>query len=425
MKKILLSTCFLLYVCALMAQPSQKLYTVVVQPDKSDWTYKVGEEAEFTIYVMHNMVPMSNVTLNCQYGPETMPPLKSMSLNVKDKSVKIKVPGMKVPGFQTIRASVEIGGETYMGYANVGYDPDKIEPTQVMPNDFQQFWDKAKAEAEQIPLEPLLTLQPELCTPEVNVYHVRFQNNAYGSYIYGMLSMPSKPGKYPAILQVPGSGVHKFTSNPNLAKRGVIFLEIGIHGIPVNLPQQLYTDLANTALRGYARYNMEDKDSYYYKRVYIGCKRSIDFIYTLDGFDGANVGVMGGSQGGSLAIVTAALDPRIKCMASRHPGACDMTGGLHGRPAGSPAVKKGATVALQAETSKYYDVVNFARIIKVPGYYTWGYNDTACPPTTTFSAFNVVTAPKTLRVFQETAHWHFPEQNELFENWVLNTLGVK
>jgi hypothetical protein len=36
-----------------------------------------------------------------------------------------------------------------------------------------------------------------------------------------------------------------------------------------------------------------------------------------------------------------------------------------------------------------------------------------------------VTAEKTLNVFAETAHWHFPEQNAAFENWVLEKLGVK
>lgn len=34
--------------------------------------------------------------------------------------------------------------------------------------------------------------------------------------------------------------------------------------------------------------------------------------FSMDEFDGENLIVYGGSQGGALAIVTAALDPRIK-----------------------------------------------------------------------------------------------------------------
>jgi cephalosporin-C deacetylase-like acetyl esterase len=409
---------------AMLAQPTQTLYTVTVKPDRADWTYRTGEDAEFEISVIRDKTPLNNITVDCQYGQEAMPPAKKVTLEIKNSTVRLKVPGMKTPGFQTVRASYTIGNTTYSSYTNIGYEPENIQPTQVMPADFQDFWERAKADAARIPLEPLLTLQPDLCTPSLNVYHIRFQNNARGSYIYGMLCIPKKPGAYPAVLRVPGAGVHSFTGDTGLAARGVITLEIGIHGIPVNLPGQVYTSLAAAALNGYAFYNMDDRDRYYFKRVYIGCQRAIDFIHTLSEFDGANVGVVGGSQGGALAIVTAALDSRVKCFASRHPGTCDLTGFMHGRAGGWPGLKNRPNVERLIETSGYYDVVNFARILKTQGYFTWGFNDTACPPTTMFSAYNVVSAEKTLKVYTETAHWHFPEQNAAFEEWTLNKLGV-
>ena len=425
MKKLILSILGVLLVLPFFAQPSQTLYTVVVQPNKADWVYNIGEEAEFDISVILNRVPLNDITVQCEYGPETFPAIKQIDLDIKKGSAKLKVPGMKVPGFQTVRASIVINGRRYSSYANIGYEPDKIKPTQTFPDDFKEFWDKAKADAAKIPLEPFMTLQPELCTPTLNVYHIRFQNNAYGSYIYGMLCIPKKPGKYPAVLQVPGAGLHSFRGYKTLADKGVITLEIGIHGIPVNLPQELYTSLASGALSGYNTYNIEDRDKYYMKRAYIGCQRAVDFIYTLDAFDKQNVAVMGGSQGGALSIVTAALEPRIKCFATRHPGSCDQSGYMHNRPGGWPGLKnvKGDTKKL-LETSQYYDAVNFAKTLKVPGYFTWGFNDPACPPTTTFSAYNSVESEKTLKVYIETAHWHFPEQHSEFENWVLKHLGL-
>jgi cephalosporin-C deacetylase-like acetyl esterase len=416
-------------ICALstfasFAQPSQTLYTVTVRPDKADWTYRTGEEAEFEISVVRDKVALNNITVDCEYGPEAMPPVKKLKLDVKNSTVKLKVPGLKTPGFQTVRASFTIDGVRYSSYTNVGYEPENIRPTQIMPDDFQAFWDKVKADAAQVPLEPFLTLQPELCTPELDVYHIRFQNDARGSYIYGMLCVPRKPGKYPAVLRVPGAGTHSFTGDRALAGRGVITLEIGIHGIPVNLPQHVYSNLASAALNGYAFYNMDNKDKYYFKRVYSGCRRAVDFIYSLPAFDEQNVAVLGGSQGGALAVVTAALDPRIKCFASRHPGTCDLSGFMHGRPGGWPGLRDQPNTERLLETAKYYDVVNFARTLKTPGYFTWGFNDTACYPTTMFSAYNVITAEKVLKVYNETAHWHFPEQNAAFENWVLERLGV-
>ena len=74
------------------------------------------------------------------------------------------------------------------------------------------------------------------------------------------------------------------------------------------------------------------------------------------------------------------------------------------------------------ETSKYYDVVNFARRLRVPGLYSWGYNDATCPPTSMYSAYNVITAPKTLLLALETGHNTTPEQAERVEQWLENFL---
>lgn len=65
-------------------------------------------------------------------------------------------------------------------------------------------------------------------------------------------------------------------------------------------------------------------DHYYYKRVYMGCVRAVDFIYSLPEFDGKNLAVNGGSQGGALSIITAGLDNRIKYLAAFYPALSDL-----------------------------------------------------------------------------------------------------
>lgn len=416
-----------LFTPGIFAQPPQKLVTVVIEPDKSDWTYRVGEGAEISIYVLKNNVRLNNIAVKCSYGPEMFPPQKKTSLEIKKKEVSLKVPGMKTPGFQTVRVTAEVEGKDYSAYVNLGYEPEKIQPTTTLPDDFMQFWNKAKEDATNVPLEPLMTLIPEYCTFGLNVYHVRFQNNAPGNYIYGIVCIPKKEGKYPAVLQLPGAGLHSFSGYKSLAGQGVITLEIGIHGIPVNLQQEVYNNLSAGALKGYSLYNLDNKDAYYFKRVFTGCVRAIDFLFTLDAFDKKNLATMGGSQGGALSIITAALDPRVTCFTSRHPGMCDITGYKHGRAGGSPGLKDMEMTGLKdkLETSRYYDVVNFARFIRVPGCLTWGYNDTACPPTTMYSAYNTITGEKELMLYTETAHWHFQEQMEAVEEWVLKKLNVK
>jgi cephalosporin-C deacetylase-like acetyl esterase len=76
------------------------------------------------------------------------------------------------------------------------------------------------------------------------------------------------------------------------------------------------------------------------------------------------------------------------------------------------------------KTTGYYDVVNFAKLIKVLGMYSWGFNDETCPPTSMYAAYNVITAPKSLFLALETGHWMYPEQKENMDNWLQKQLKV-
>jgi cephalosporin-C deacetylase-like acetyl esterase len=273
-----------------------------------------------------------------------------------------------------------------------------------------------------------MSLLPERCTETVNVYHVNIQNFK-NSRLYGILCVPKKEGKYPAILQVPGAGIRPYFGDIAKAEKGAITLQIGIHGIPVTMEKEVYDHLNAGALSGYPTFNLDNRELYYYKRVYLGCVRAVDFLHSLPQFDGTNLGVSGGSQGGALAIITAALDNRVKSLVSYYPALSDMTGYLHGRAGGWPHMFAGPNASLhnkkdKIETIGYYDVVNFARQVKVPGYYSWGFNDETCPPTSLYAVYNVISAPKELFVVPETGHWTFPEQHEKTDQWLMNQLKV-
>ena len=42
-----------------------------------------------------------------------------------------------------------------------------------------------------------------------------------------------------------------------------------------------------------------------------------------------------------------------------------------------------------------------------------------------FSAYNMITAPKELQLFQETGHWTFPEESEAVNDWLLKQIKIK
>lgn len=210
----------------------------------------------------------------------------------------------------------------------------------------------------------------------------------------------------------------------------MITLEIGVHGIPVNQPKEIYDQLLAGALRDYWLFNLDDRDAYYYRRVVLSSLRSVDFLAARPNWDGRNLLVAGASQGGFLAIATAALDGRVTGLAATHPALCDVTGDLHGRPGGWPrpfqpsatGPSRHATPAKIATTA-YYDTVNFARRLKVPGYYTWGYNDDTCAPTSMFAAYNVIPAPKQLGLTLELGHAYTAEQWDAIQAWIFRALA--
>jgi cephalosporin-C deacetylase-like acetyl esterase len=430
MKKTISSSFFtavllLLVTLNLSSQPATTLVKVIVAPDHKDWNYKTGEQVKFTVEVLKYGNLVENVTIDYEIGPETLPEIKKEGVVLKTGKTELSG-AMKVPGFYRLRVWAVVDGKRYEGLATAAYEAEKIQPTVKDPADFDSFWNNAIAEARKINLDPKITLMPERCTSDVNVYQISFQNEVPGSRIYGILAVPKKSGKYPAILRVPGAGVRPYGGDARTAGMGFITLEIGIHGIPVNLDPQVYFDLGAGALNGYNAVKMNDRNTHYYKRVYLGCVKALDFIFTLPEFNGTDVAVTGGSQGGALTIVTAGLDKRIKYAAALYPALCDHTGYLNKRAGGWPHYFRNTEPKPnEVETLQYYDVVNFARRVSAPGFYTWGYNDLTCPPTSMYSAYNVINAPKELMIFQETGHWTFPEENEALMNWLVKKLGGK
>lgn len=410
---------------------------VRVAPDHRDWTYQLGEPAKFRIMVTADNTPVDHATVTYSVGPELMPAEKKTA-TVPLEGLVVDGGTLKEGGFIRLKASAEFAGRTYNGAATAAFAPETIKPYQTEPADFDAFWQKGKDDLAKVPLEARLTLLPDACTDTVNVYHVNFRtvNQAWNPQpprMYGILTEPKAPGKYPAILKVPGAGVRPYNGDTQLAARGAIVLEIGIHGIPVNLPQNVYDAMYGGALHSYWVNQLDNRDAYYYHRVYLGCVRSNDFLTSREMWNGKDLLVMGASQGGQLSIVTAALDPRVTALAVTHPAMCDVVAPLHGRAGGwphpfkpnddgSPSIH---STPAKIATTGYYDSVNFARRLKVPGFYIWGYNDETCPPTSTFAAYNVITAPKTLAVEPEQAHTYPVEQGEATVRWVVSTLNLK
>ncbi len=412
----------------LFAQPAQQYVTVVASPDHADWVYKTGQQAEFTLYALKDNEMLPNTTLDYEYGPEKLAPVfKGQVKTDKNGQARIKVPGAKTPGFITVKASTEHNGTKYSGYTTIGFDPYKIQPTTTLPDDFEQFWNTSKEQAAKVPMNVRIRRDDSQSTDWADVYYVRVQSYRPGNYVYGVLTVPKGEGPFPGVLRLPGAAVRGFSGPNSLAAEGMVVFEIGIHGIPVDQDREIYSALQSGPLAGYATLGLENRNTFYYKRVYMGCIRAIDYLCSLESVDSTRIAVYGGSQGGMLSVVTAALDSRVKYMVCQFPAFSDVTGYYNGRAGGWPHLfinKNGTAIQEKIATSKYYDTVNFARFVRIPAFYTWGFNDLTCCPTSTFSVYNVVNAPKELRLALDAGHWTYPWQVQEGIDWLKGKFGI-
>ena len=149
-------------------------------------------------------------------------------------------------------------------------------------------------------------------------------------------------------------------------------------------------------------------------------------ICSLPQYNGKALGVTGSSQGGALSVITAALDSRVTFLAAVHPALCDHEAFFKKRACGWPHYfyYYGAPDEKQLETVRYYDTANFARLLNVPGWFSWGYNDEVCPPTSMYAAYNVIASPKELHPYLETGHYWYQEQWDEWLDWIRRQLNV-
>lgn len=426
MSKILTLLLLIALLTPAQAQIRGNNIVVSVTPDHKDWNYAVGEKAHFVVNVRKSGTLLDNVDVDYEAGPVMYPEVTIKHVTLAEGTMNW-TGTMKEPGFYRLKVTAHVDGKDYVGLCTAGFSPEKIEPATQCPADFDEFWNNALKDARQYALDPHKTLLPDRCTETVNVYEVSFVNNKPSSRIYGILCVPVKPGKYPALLRVPGAGVRPYSGDVYTASQGAITLEIGIHGFSVTLPLSVYVDMRDACMEGYWESNLDQPDKNFYKRVVVGAVRAVDYIASLPEWNGNEVGVSGASQGGFLSLAVAALDNRITFLAPVHDAMCDYEVALKKKACGWPhyfyQVDKPDMDKVKG--ARYYDGINFARRVKCPGWYSFGYNDEVVPPSSAYSVYNVVNAPKNLSIYQMTGHYWYQEQWDEWEEWLLQQMHLR
>lgn len=409
--------------------PYKSDYLWLTVPDHADWLYQTGENAKVEVSFCKYGIPRDG-ELKYSIGNDMLQPDKHGSVKLKNGRAVINMGTKKTPGFRDMKLSVSLDGKTYEHHIKVGFSVDKIKPYTQEPQDFRSFWQKNVEELKQVPMSYTKELYKDYCTDKIDCYLVKLQIDKMGHSMYGFLFYPknAQPGKHPVVLCPPGAGIKTIKDpmrNKYYAENGFVRFEVEIHGLDPRIPSETFGEISrafNDRNGGYLANGLENKDIYYMKHVYVGLVRCIDFLTSLPEWDGKNVAVQGGSQGGALSIIAAGLDRRVTQCVANHPALSDMAGyAAKGGTGGYPHFCRQPQILSNKDclnTLAYFDVVNFARYVKAPTYLTWGYNDVTCPPTTSYAVWNTLKCTKESLLTPINEHWTTTETNRGQMEWI-------
>ncbi|NIA20665.1 MAG: alpha/beta fold hydrolase [Anaerolineaceae bacterium] len=282
------------------------------------------------------------------------------------------------------------------------------------PDDFDAFWDKSLKEMQAI--DPQVELrEAEFQVPFAECKHLFFAGVG-GARIHAKLLRPKNADRpHPAVVMFHG---YYGDSGDWSAKLAYVAAGFTVAALDCRGQAGLSEDIGGTTgptVRGHIIRGLNDgPEKLYYRQVFLDAAQLARIVMAMDDVDADRVAAAGGSQGGGLALACAALEPRIKRVASDFPFLSDFRRVWH-----LDLVKtaywdlryyfKMCDPLHEREdevfnTLAYIDVQNLVPRIKGQVFMGISLVDETCPPSTQFAAYNKITAPKSMALYRDFGH---------------------
>jgi len=287
------------------------------------------------------------------------------------------------------------------------------------PADFDDYWAAALAELDATDPAPELVPNPTLDTRCAECFDLWF-TGVGGARIYAQYLRPKSAGACPAVLQFHGysGNAGDWVEKLSYVAEGMCVASMDCRGQGGR--SEDVGGVQGTTLQGHIVRGLDDPDpqKLLFRSIFLDTAQLARVVAGFDEVDADRMGSMGGSQGGALSLACAALEPRIRRVASLFPFLCDF------QRVWEMDLAKDAYHELQKffrfhdplharETEiftrlGYIDLQHLAPRIQGDVLLFTGLMDTICPPSTQFAAYNKITAPKEMVIYPDFGHEGLP-----------------
>jgi cephalosporin-C deacetylase-like acetyl esterase len=292
-------------------------------------------------------------------------------------------------------------------------DPEKFKPGTGRPVDLDKFWKNEKKELRALPIK---VREVPVASSDAGYQCYDMEINCSGTKpVRGYFAKPSSAGPkaLPIVIYLHAAGVYGdwCRSKPEIALRyakmgnGALAFDLNAHGMLNGQSESYYRDLEDNELNNYAQRGLENRETVYFKGMYLRLIRIIDFLTSQPEWDEKRILVIGESQGGGQALAVAGLDRRVSAVIATVPAMCDWGGSLVGRKGCWPypfETKNDRAKMLSA--LPYFDVAHLLKGSRATIVVEIGLIDMTCPSSAIYAALNQARGKKIIFTSPYRAH---------------------
>ncbi|WP_053374546.1 acetylxylan esterase [Paenibacillus sp. FJAT-27812] len=290
----------------------------------------------------------------------------------------------------------------------LAYNP----PATIGSDELDKYWLNTLSRYEQKPLE---IARETLDTPITSVRTERLTyKGSDDTLIHGLYIVPRQEQglggkKLPCVVIYQG-----YTNDKGLPERYAAWLLLGYAVFAVDARGQggetgnLLT-ASEGAVKGWVSQGIASIEQSYYLAISMDAVRAVDVAALQPEVDDTRIAVVGASQGGGLALLAAALNPKVSAVVSDIPNMCHMDYGIM-HSTGSLAeiahyIKRyPERLVTVLTTLAHFDLLNLAERIKAPVLLSVGWKDTVCLPETVYAVYNRIRSHKQLNDYPFSGH---------------------